>query len=88
MSGAVESRSTTVCPNVIDPLFIVTYNIEWVKTSWVYCRDDTKHLDMMYINVSAFLGTILTFIFNLNIARNFTDEIVAYNMKFAHLKKN
>ena len=32
----------TVCPRSLDPLYIVTYYIKWVKTSWTY-RNNSKY---------------------------------------------
>ena len=26
----------TVCPRSLDPIYLVTYCIKWVKTSWTY----------------------------------------------------
>ena len=28
----------SVCPGSSDPLYIVTYYIKWVTTSWTYCN--------------------------------------------------
>ena len=27
-------NNNTICPRILDPLFIVSYYIKWVKTAW------------------------------------------------------
>ena len=29
----------SVCPRILDPFYIVTYYIFWVKSSWIYSRN-------------------------------------------------
>ena len=31
----------TICPRGSDPFYIVTYYIEWVKTSWTYSTNNS-----------------------------------------------
>ena len=33
-------KDTTVCPRSIDPFFIASNYINWVKTSWTYSKSD------------------------------------------------
>ena len=37
------NRQTTVCPGSSDPIYIVTYCIKWVTTSWTYCISQINH---------------------------------------------
>ena len=33
-----RNEGYTVCPRSSDPFYVVTYYINWVTTSWTYCR--------------------------------------------------
>ena len=39
---AVLTVSDTVCPRRLGPICIVTYYINWVKTSWTYSMNNRK----------------------------------------------
>ena len=37
-----QITSFTVCPRSIDPFYIASYYLKWVKTSWTYRRTSNK----------------------------------------------
>ena len=39
---------TTVCPESLDPFYIVHYYINWVKTSWTYINKQTDRKTLKY----------------------------------------
>ena len=43
--------NNAVLPRSLDPFYIATYYIKWVKISWTYCNKITFCVFNLYINI-------------------------------------
>ena len=46
-----RARIYTVCQRNRDPIYVVTYYINWVKTYWTYCKNYFKREIVVKANI-------------------------------------